>query len=1112
MRPTSRDDFAVAIICALPLEADAIEAHFDATYDRLGLVYGKQHGDTNAYITGKIGKHNVVVCYLPTIGKASAASAAANLQTSYTEIKLTLLVGICGGVPSISGGRQIFLGDIIISEAVVEYDLGRQYPGGFHAKRSPPRALDRDIKSLLTVLESTKTRIELEELASMNLCRVQQLNARWQTPLLADDVLFEESYHHKHHASMGRVCSCMNGDDICDEALSIDCKNLGCGEARITRRHDRTGPVRIHFGPMGSADTVMKSGFHRNILASNEGIIGFEMEGAGVWNNLATCIVIKGVCDYADSHKDKKWQDYAAATGASAAKAFLRFYNPTKKAKKDYWMVPFPRNPDFAGRQLEIKRLEDLISLPDGPRTMAITGLGGIGKTQVALQLAYRFKDKDAGCSIFWVPCLSVESIEQGFSNITMSLGIQDVTTMEAKQYVKAHLSYKLTKWLIILDNVDIPDMWSVLKDILPKSQQGHILVTTRSQALAVKIASSHVVPISEPDEDTGMDILHNKLIKKELLNDRSTAVTLLERLTYLPLAIIQAASYMNENLNLRIADYLELLGEQESEALEMLSTDFTDENRYADIPNSVATTWLISFHQIQQLNEQAADLLRVMACVNYNDIPQAFLPPLSSKKEQLEALGVLSGFSFITAQQEKRSFNLHRLDNFTKYLGQAVDRLHDIFPNDDYENRQLWREYLPHAIAIIGEGDLEVGADYDDLPWKTAHCLWRDGRYKEAQEISIDIMERRLQQYGDKDASTLTWMAWVANTYGNQDQWERAKEIEARVLEKRRHELALDHDDTLRSIVSLAHVCTELGDWEEIPSLHRELLEAHWRKYKPGDPQMLDCLSSIAWSLSKFGLAGQEELGPDHPDTLTSMHKLACAYRPLWEYEKAKELLIQVLEGRKKKLGLEHPLVLESTVSMSGIYVDLKDWSKAETILVEAIDVYAAVLGPDHPYILDTMARLARVYKVQGRRQEADDLVSQMLESRKRVFGFEHADPLHSMGGLTTTHKRQNRQKEKASLEPWVKQHFLDLTHPNLQAFLEGGPHDMTTQSPIERLVTLQERRRLAGKTPKAAFFSPQTSMAVSSVAGHSGSEPGKSRLRERLIPKFIRDRARRP
>lgn len=133
MPPRSRNDFGIAIICALSLEFDAVEASFDEHYD--SMKFGKQRGDANFYRTGRIGKHNIVLACLPEMGKRSAV-VASSLQISFTKIYLALLVGICGGVPFPSPGTEIIiLGDVIISARIVEYDYGKQYPDEFQPRR-----------------------------------------------------------------------------------------------------------------------------------------------------------------------------------------------------------------------------------------------------------------------------------------------------------------------------------------------------------------------------------------------------------------------------------------------------------------------------------------------------------------------------------------------------------------------------------------------------------------------------------------------------------------------------------------------------------------------------------------------------------------------------------------------------------------------------------------------------------------------------------------------------------------------------------------------------------------------------------------------------------------
>lgn len=328
MRPRSRNDFTIAIICALTLEADAVDGLFDETYDRLGQHYSKQSGDPNAYINGRIGKHNVVLCYLPSIGKRSAASAASSLQVSYTNIELVLVVGICGGAPSSPSGQGIFLGDVIISDSVVQYDFGRQYPSGFQRKSGVKDKLsrpNREIRTLLNALRAENTHNEFQSRIQQYLNTLQQMGASWCHPQ-THDVLFNASYIHKHDSSVICDCSDITGE-ICSAALEGNCDDLGCDKSQVIRCREDATKVSAHIGTLASADTVMKSGQHRDAIIREEAVIGFEMEGAGVWDDIP-CIVIKGVCDYADSHKNKEWQAYAAATAASAAKVLLEYWRP----------------------------------------------------------------------------------------------------------------------------------------------------------------------------------------------------------------------------------------------------------------------------------------------------------------------------------------------------------------------------------------------------------------------------------------------------------------------------------------------------------------------------------------------------------------------------------------------------------------------------------------------------------------------------------------------------------------------------------------------------------------------------------------------------------------
>jgi nucleoside phosphorylase len=320
--PRDRDGFEIALICALSLEASCVQAMFD----KFWKDYGKVREDRNAYTVGLIGKHNVVLAHMPGMGAISAGAAAMTLRASFPKIKLALVIGICGGVPYGIDQGEIVLGDVIISQALIQYDFGRQYPQGFKRKDSLRDNFGRptpEIRAIQAMLETDQYKQKMQDNIVTFLEEIQKKVPNTKPPARENDILHDSSYLHKHHASMS--CECGEGDQICEAALQMECEDLGCETPmRINRNrliNATTQPV-VHFGIMGSGNTVMKSGQHRDQVAKADGIIAFEMEGAGVWDCFPT-IVIKGVCDYADSHKRKGWQQYAAATAAACMKAFL---------------------------------------------------------------------------------------------------------------------------------------------------------------------------------------------------------------------------------------------------------------------------------------------------------------------------------------------------------------------------------------------------------------------------------------------------------------------------------------------------------------------------------------------------------------------------------------------------------------------------------------------------------------------------------------------------------------------------------------------------------------------------------------------------------------------
>ncbi|KAL8366004.1 hypothetical protein RB595_004675 [Gaeumannomyces hyphopodioides] len=346
-RPADRSGFSLAIICALTREADAVELLFDEFYNGR---YGKADSDEYQYTTGRIGVYSVVLVVLPRMGPVPSSQVVNSLRASFPNIKLALIVGICGGLPKI-GKEDAFLGDVVISTSIFNHDFGRIYSGGMVPKTSIEDSLGRasnHIQGLVNFFSCQHMRHKLEASARENLARLQrnaqaryQCGDKYKRPPDAADRIFETGYEHRHRGG-GALNSCACAacpESLCEEAKEKTCLELGCDTSQELLRTNRTAQrppelvPKIFFGKVASGNSVMKSGQIRDEFANKNGVIAFEMEGAGAWEQLP-CIIVKGICDYADSHKNKLWQDFAAATGAAVAAAMIDQYQLSDSAMK----------------------------------------------------------------------------------------------------------------------------------------------------------------------------------------------------------------------------------------------------------------------------------------------------------------------------------------------------------------------------------------------------------------------------------------------------------------------------------------------------------------------------------------------------------------------------------------------------------------------------------------------------------------------------------------------------------------------------------------------------------------------------------------------------------
>jgi nucleoside phosphorylase len=313
------------------LEGNAVTLIFDEFWDEKGDPYGRAHCDTNTYITGRIGLHNVVLFVLPHSGTVTAASATAKLQSSFHNIDLVLVVGICGGVPQIEG-RNAYLGDTVVSTAIIPYDYDKYYGSSenFRTVNDSLSHADKDIRSMLRNFELNLSKRRLVAEAAEYLDQLQQdattqqPEASYVYPRDAPDQLFAPHFIHKHRKACS-ICE-SSPDNVCKIAKTMSCDELQCHQqdnVQRTRDTPATYKPSIFMGRIGSGNTLMKSGEDRDRIAYKHNLIAFEMEGTGAWDVLP-CIIIKSISDYADSHKNNAWHEFAAATAASVTKAILQ--------------------------------------------------------------------------------------------------------------------------------------------------------------------------------------------------------------------------------------------------------------------------------------------------------------------------------------------------------------------------------------------------------------------------------------------------------------------------------------------------------------------------------------------------------------------------------------------------------------------------------------------------------------------------------------------------------------------------------------------------------------------------------------------------------------------
>jgi tetratricopeptide (TPR) repeat protein len=733
------------------------------------------------------------------------------------------------------------------------------------------------------------------------------------------------------------------------------------------------------------------------------------------------------------------------------------------------WFVPLPRPQCFVGREEQLAQLSAHIS-SEGCRKFAIYGLGGCGKTALALETAYQTREQQPTRAIFWVPAVSQESFEQAYREIGVLLRIPGISDAKAdvKQLVRERLSDEcFGQWLMIVDNADdVNVLFKLLEegngterliDYLPRSRKGSIVFTTRTGKAAIDLAENNVIALGELSEREAKEIVRTRLLLRHQhqVEDEEMVREFLGILAFLAIAIVQAVAFINQN-DSKLSDYVLLYRASEQEASQLLSEEFQDPGRYQETRNPVATTWYVSFQQIREGDKLAADYLSFMACTASNDIPESMLPSKTSSVAQTKALGTLKAYAFITeretardgrrGQQEQmqrpaRTFDVHPLvhlamrgwlqvhHQWLHWVERVMARLLEVLPSGDSSKIGAWMPYLPHATHVAGLDEVSETKAILPLLARIGSCEQTLGRYKAAELACQQVLRHRLrdEKIGKEHPDTLTSMNNLAEALSNQGKYAEAEVIFQETLALREKVLGKEHPNTLMSMSNLAQTLSYQGKYAEAEVIFQETLALGKKLLGKEHPKTLMSMSNLAQTLSYQGKYAEAEvifretlallenvLGKEHPGTLMSMNNLAAALLSQGKHAEATVIYQETLVLRKKVLGKEHPDTLMSMNNLAHITSDQGNYAEAKAMHQETLALLEKVLGKEHPHTLTSMNNLAGALSGQGKYAEAEVIFQETLALREKVLGKEHPHTLKSMGNLALVLSRQRKHKSR--------------------------------------------------------------------------------------------------
>ncbi|HEY1353760.1 MAG TPA: tetratricopeptide repeat protein [Ktedonobacteraceae bacterium] len=674
-------------------------------------------------------------------------------------------------------------------------------------------------------------------------------------------------------------------------------------------------------------------------------------------------------------NRDHAWQDVTAGLRAIFDEVFPMITGTPPAAGPAYWNVPVPRNPFFIGQDAFLERLHarlwDTQTAAYG-QFQAISGMGGIGKTQLAVEYAYRYRHEYQ--AVLWAHAESAQSLAASYVNIAALLQLparnaqeQEVTLAAVKTWLQTQ-----RRWLLLLDNADEPDLCSAF---LPTAPGGHVLITTRVADLSpFGLGFGHAMEVQTLDAETGAQLLLQRagLLAAAPAHHSSQSLSLARQLSRtlggLPLALDQAGAYLAATQT-DLRTYQQWYQQYRARLLA--------ERRGREHPASVAATLSLSFQQVAARNPASADLLRLCAYLSPDTIPETILTHCQDTLEPFrtyhaadtlwfsQAIAILRAYSLVKRDGQRQILLVHHLvqavlqdsmgaDAQAYWAERALLAVNSAFPRNEYASWPQCEQLLPQALVVIEHSERfhlllpEAGR----LLNETASYLQDRARYTTAEPLYLRALALRTQLLGPEHLDVATSLNGLANLYAQQSKEAEAEPLYQQALAIREHHLGSEHPDVATLLNNLAILSQRQAKETEAEQLYQRALRI-WKQL-PAHRQ-----SDVAYPLTG----------------------LASLYRKQGAYAKAEPLYQQALAIREQQLGPDHPLVASPLNNLAGLYRVQGKMAEAEALYQRALRILEQQLGLEHPDVVYPLIGLAILYHAQGRHIAAEVLYQRALQ-----------------------------------------------------------------------------------------------------------------------------------